>query len=603
MKVSCLLLPAVASCIFCLPSAILAQQRVQISNGCAYDTRVENTAPFTFPADPQAQQIVQEICTAIGIQQKFFVQSADVKNALACLQGNDRYILYNPNFLQEFQADARTKWAAYGVLAHEIGHHVNFHNFTEKDVARCKEMELEADRFSGSVLRLLGATYEEAKSDVEAIKEKAETETHPPVSARRLAVSNGWLEQDARLKKMGVTGVNDPNPNAAPLVRDSDGDGIPDASDACPDLPGDALQNGCPDTDQDGIADPDDKCRYKRGPAKWQGCPDSDTDGIPDHEDACPFARGELKDKGCPPADTDQDGLPDRSDRCPQQAGPQQLGGCPDKDGDGVPDIDDKCPLEKGEMRYDGCKSPPKASPGKVTEANAAAAKEDFVRSNMVFVKGGTFTMGDQEGRDDGWGNKPAHAVTLSDFYISRYEVTQAEWVKIMGYDNSNFKGCDSCPEEQVSWDDVQEFLKKLNALTGKQYRLPTEAEWEYAARGGEGGTDGIYTKGKDNEIDEIAWHSRSRKKGPQPVGGKKPNGLGLYDMFGNVGEWCSDWDHEYSPLPQTNPQGFPSGTKRIYRGGSWYSDPWGCNAARRLSFTPDTRYYYVGFRIAASSL
>jgi sulfatase modifying factor 1 len=225
---------------------------------------------------------------------------------------------------------------------------------------------------------------------------------------------------------------------------------------------------------------------------------------------------------------------------------------------------------------------------------------------DMVFVKGGSFQMGSTEGDSD---EKPVHTVTVSDFYIGRYEVTQAQWRSVMGSDppELNNSGCDQCPVERVSWDDIQEFLQKLNAETGQNYRLPTEAEWEYAARGGNKSQGYVYSG--SNDVAEVAWYSSNAREGntdgsektTRPVGGKKPNELGLYDMSGNVWEWCSDWYGDYSSSAQQNPRGPGSGTYRVYRGGSWLSNPRNCRAANRLRFTPTIRSNYIGFRLARS--
>jgi sulfatase modifying factor 1 len=248
------------------------------------------------------------------------------------------------------------------------------------------------------------------------------------------------------------------------------------------------------------------------------------------------------------------------------------------------------------------------------TEATAKIKSLEQSRSGdtadgLVFVKGGAFTMGctGEQGSDCDSDEKPAHQVTLSDFYIGKYEVTQAEWRKVMGSDPPELynKGCDQCPVEKVSWDDIQEFLKKLNTQTGKQYRLPTEAEWEYAARGGSLGTG--YKYAGSNSIDDVAWYNANSKtantfgdqKTTRPVGQKKANELGLYDMSGNVYEWCSDWKGTYPSSAQTNPVGPSSGSYRVIRGGSWNDVPQVCRVANRHSITPDYRSLNVGFRLA----
>jgi formylglycine-generating enzyme required for sulfatase activity len=215
---------------------------------------------------------------------------------------------------------------------------------------------------------------------------------------------------------------------------------------------------------------------------------------------------------------------------------------------------------------------------------------------------------GEQRGDCYDW-EKPSHQVTVSDFYIGKYEVTQKEWREVMGSDPQElrFKGCDNCPVERVSWEDIQQFLAKLNAKTGKVYRLPTEAEWEYAARGGSSGRG--YKYSGSNNLDEVAWHYGNSGSKTHPVGQKKVNELGLCDMSGNVWEWCADWYGDYSSGAQTNPKGPSSGGdlvfrggswsvfRRVLRGGSWFSD--GCRVSFRRDDTPSNRDDGNGFRVA----
>ena len=177
-----------------------------------------------------------------------------------------------------------------------------------------------------------------------------------------------------------------------------------------------------------------------------------------------------------------------------------------------------------------------------------------------------------------------------------------------MGTNPSFFSGSNK-PVECVSWDDCQEFIAKLNDLTGLEFRLPTEAEWEYAARGGNKRQG--YKYAGSNTIDEVAWYSdnaedvgeSSRDYGTHPVGTKAPNELGLYDMSGNVWEWCSDWYGSYTSSSQSNPTGPSSGSHRVYRGGSWGSIADGCRVSYRNRRTPDLRYNSLGFRLVCSSL
>ncbi len=202
-----------------------------------------------------------------------------------------------------------------------------------------------------------------------------------------------------------------------------------------------------------------------------------------------------------------------------------------------------------------------------------------------------------EQGSDCDSDERPAHQVTVSDFYIGRYEVTQKEWREVMGSSPSYFKDCDNCPVENVSWEDIQQFLLKLNAKTGKTYRLPTEAEWEYAARGGSSGRG--YKYAGSNTIDEVAWYTSNSGGKTRPVGQKKSNELGLYDMSGNVWEWCWDWYGSYPSSAQTNPKGPNTGSGRVLRGGSWDCYPLLCRVADRLYGTPGDRVNVIGFRLS----
>jgi formylglycine-generating enzyme required for sulfatase activity len=219
------------------------------------------------------------------------------------------------------------------------------------------------------------------------------------------------------------------------------------------------------------------------------------------------------------------------------------------------------------------------------------------VTFEMVAVKGGTFTMGctsEQSDCDDD--EKPTHSVTLSDYYIGKFEVTQELWQAVMGNNPSYFKGA-NYPVEQVSWNDIQEFIKKLNQKTGANFRLPTEAEWEYAARGGNKSNG--YKYSGSNNIDNVAWYKSNSGSKTHPVGQKTPNELGIYDMSGNVWEWCQDWYGNYSSSSQTNPKGPSSGSDRVLRGGSWGSGARYCRVSYRDADNPDSRGSYCGFRLA----
>ena len=219
---------------------------------------------------------------------------------------------------------------------------------------------------------------------------------------------------------------------------------------------------------------------------------------------------------------------------------------------------------------------------------------------DMVRVEAGTFTMGaTAEMKDPFDWEKPTHQVTLTnDYYIGKYEVTQALWQAVMGNNPSYFKG-GNLPVEQVSWDDCQEFLSKLNSITGKKFRLPTEAEWEYAARGGKKSRG--YQYSGSNNLSDVAWYDRKSNNKTHAVGTKQSNELGIYNMSGNVCEWCQDLFEEYSSSSQVNPTGANSGSHRVFRGGSWNGYARYCRSSYRNSISPDGRGYDFGLRLVLS--
>ena len=219
------------------------------------------------------------------------------------------------------------------------------------------------------------------------------------------------------------------------------------------------------------------------------------------------------------------------------------------------------------------------------------------IKYNMVWVEGGTFRMGatSEQGSDAYDKEKPVHSVTLSGYYIGKTEVTQALWKAVMCSNPSRFKG-DNLPVEWVSWNDCQEFIRKLNALTGQNFRLPTEAEWEFACRGGNNSRG--YKYSGSNYIDNVAWYDGNSGKNTHPVATKLPNELGIYDMSGNVWEWCSDWYGYYSSVAQTNPKGPYGGSDRVLRGGSWYTNARFFRSSYRDFSSPGDRGY-LGLRLS----
>jgi formylglycine-generating enzyme required for sulfatase activity len=367
--------------------------------------------------------------------------------------------------------------------------------------------------------------------------------------------------------------------------RDRDGDTFPDTTDECPDEYGTA--RGCLDTDNDGIPNKDDQCPYEPGIAGRNGCPG--------------------------PADRDGDEVPDLSDKCPDKKGPTHYQGCPDSDSDLVPDHLDNCPDEQGKPSNNGC--PPTDIP-------------DF-----VFVQGGNFKM--------------PHAVTLSDFYLSRQEVTVREYLEFANVTDSNFpewmeKGNEynvqtgkndyykklgkaltnyDHPIVGISWYNAiaycnwrseQDNLQKVYTISGKNvtanwkangYRLPTEAEWEYAARSR--GKDEIWAgTSSESNLSQYANASGSGDGYEYTAPGLsfRANSLGLFDMSGNVWEWCWDWYGAYPTSSQNDPRGPDAGSYRVLRGGSWSSMPANLRCANRYGGTPDYRNFYFGFRLARAA-
>lgn len=245
----------------------------------------------------------------------------------------------------------------------------------------------------------------------------------------------------------------------------------------------------------------------------------------------------------------------------------------------------------------------------------------------MVFVKGGCYQMGDTFG--DGKRHphpvffeypksveEPVHEACVDDFFIGKYEVTMRQWRAIMGntrfeftsdpihealrMGKPEFTSCDECPIGQVSWHDTQQFINKLNKKTGKNYRLPTEAEWEYAARSG-GKNEKYAGTNNKSELGDYAWYSKNSGRMTNPVGMKKPNGLGIYDMSGNVWEWVNDWyDKDYNNSSKDNPKGPRFGKYRVIRGGSYAQEAWFTRSTSRYGYEPDYRARdgLIGFRV-----
>ncbi len=265
----------------------------------------------------------------------------------------------------------------------------------------------------------------------------------------------------------------------------------------------------------------------------------------------------------------------------------------------------------------------PPPTPSPIPTPTPRPKPDQPVPQGMVLVKGGTFTMGctSEQGDDCDSDEKPAHQVSLSDFFISKYEVTNAEYAEFLNAKGNQTEGGKTWLDIESSSCDIEKQGSRYSAKSGyanhpvrevtwygatayakwKGMRLPTEAEWEYAARGGQEMRSTKYAG--SNDLDKVAWYSTTTGySGTKEVGTKSSNELGLYDMSGNVWEWCSDWKGDYSSSSAHNPTGPSSGSYRVLRGGSWDSNPTRCRVAHRSSHFPTFSYYHVGFRLASSS-
>jgi formylglycine-generating enzyme required for sulfatase activity len=262
-----------------------------------------------------------------------------------------------------------------------------------------------------------------------------------------------------------------------------------------------------------------------------------------------------------------------------------------------------------------GCEKANPETDFKQASPLATAAPPQSASANMVFVEGGSFMMGSTNGESN---EQPVHQVTVNSFSMGKYEVTQEEWVAVMGSNQSNFKG-DKLPVENVSWYEAVEYCNKLSLKEGLSpayqgsgndimcdmsangYRLPTEAEWEYAASGGK--LRDVPARENAEQHDETAWYDKNSDAKTHEVGTKAANALGLFDMGGNVWEWCWDRYGAYESDAQTNPTGASSGRLRVARGGSWGNDSRSLRPAYRINDMPSHRIVNLGFRLLRSGL
>jgi formylglycine-generating enzyme required for sulfatase activity len=240
-----------------------------------------------------------------------------------------------------------------------------------------------------------------------------------------------------------------------------------------------------------------------------------------------------------------------------------------------------------------------------LAETSVRIVHGDFANSigmELVWCPPGTFWMGSPEDEVGRYEDETLHEVTLTrGFWIGRHPVTQGQWEEVMGGNPSEFKESGPhAPVEEVSWDDAQEFCRALSERDGREYRLPTEAEWEYACRAG---STSAWCFGDDEEeLGDYAWYDENSDDRTHPVGRKKPNAWGIHDMHGNVWEWCADWYDDYPDIPATDPLGPEDGSPRVICGGSWSYNAEYCRSALRHGLDPDSRFFDLGFRVAVSS-
>jgi formylglycine-generating enzyme required for sulfatase activity len=234
------------------------------------------------------------------------------------------------------------------------------------------------------------------------------------------------------------------------------------------------------------------------------------------------------------------------------------------------------------------------AQASRPTPQQGDTIQDEITGMELVYIPAGCFMMGSPPGEKDSDNDEgPVHEVCVDGFWMGKYPVTQGQWTKIIGDNPARFKNGDKYPVEQVSWEDAQKFITELNKKSGEKYRLPTEAEWEYAARAG-----ASYKYSGGDDLDAVAWYDGNSGNTTHPVGQKKANAFGVYDMSGNVWEWCADWydGKYYASSPQDNPTGPDSGTGRVLRGGGWFDHPVGCRSVRRSRYDPGFRDGRSGF-------
>jgi formylglycine-generating enzyme required for sulfatase activity len=520
-----------------LPDVLAAQTLFYVRNGCAVNDAEMGQNHYVFDPSDEAQRIIRTIMEANFLEPNFVIKSGDVENALATVEAGQRYIIYNTTYVERIKRSGGSDWPAFYVFAHEIGHHLSNHRFDLNDNAKSKEQELKADVFAGGMLYRLGATLDQAQIGIGNDFKEGGSNTHPPRRARLEAIASGWRrasEISPQPKPVEISPLPKDDPTPPP---------VSDAAERRRDL------------------EAYDKAKASNTLEAYQEYLRRYPNGI--------FAANARK------AVADIQYAKDAERRAEEDDLDWRIAQTADTE---VAYQQYLNTWPEGRHRQEAENS--------LKALKAPATITDPIAGTFIWVKGGDVRLSD------------TYTASLSSFYIAQTEVTQAQWRAVMGTNPSNFKNCDDCPVESVSWLDVQDFISKLNSRSGgARYRLPTEAEWEYAARGGSKSRGFEYAGGSN--IDEVAWYDGNSGSKTRPVKGKKPNELGLYDMSGNVWEWCSDWYGDYPNGKKSDPTGPSSGSYRVDRGGGWSNNAGVCRAAYRGNGTPAGRLTHIGFRLA----
>jgi formylglycine-generating enzyme required for sulfatase activity len=523
--------------------------------------------------DEKVRSLVTRILDVYNIDNTYIIQACTgIKNCVATQRNGIQYILYDPQFMEDIRVLSFTEseipvsqgqWNHLMVLAHEVGHHMNNHLINPLGL-KPRDMELKADETAGFILYQLGAPDLETACKVLRSSSISETgsASHPPRMERLAAFKKGWdkaaekLPRSGTIKVLNCISAQVNGELVAGQMAKEVSVSIPYNGGNGGNHSGQSVQS----TGVIGLTATLPSGRFANGDSSLRYL----INGVPLGEGITNF---EINTGG---------------KLCTISLNVSGLSG------------------NKGHLMNENGGDSNCAKP-----ATKAAVIKNLLVGKFILVKGGTFFMGctNEQGVTCDEDEIPVHQIALSDYYIGETEVTQAQWRAVVGNDPSElrFKGCDECPVDNVSWDNVQDFILKLNRSDDSiYYRLPTEAEWEYAARGGCYGKG--YRYSGSNDPDEVAWYGNNADSKTHPVKGKKANELGIFDMSGNVWEWCSDWKGNYPSENLVNPTGPTKGIYRVYRGGSWGNNAGSCRMSSRSGSGSGYHDFNLGFRLVLAT-